>query len=371
MKRPRLYLLLPAAILIGSLAFPTSGRRRELAVLARAARRRTSARRTCRATGTSPTPSGRPRCPASGMPRRSSGATASSRSPPCRRSSTACCSASIVPRARSSGSRPSCSGPLEKINRENSYASGTPATDGKRVYVNFRVGDEIVVAAHDAGRRETALAGPAGHARRRVGIQQRARAVQRQGHRRRRQQGRFLPDRLEPRRRTNAVARRPHPSRDQLQRPADPRNGRPHPVDPVRRPLRDQLRSRHGQAALDGRRPVGGVRRHAVLQREGRAGLRQQQLARSAICWPSSRTAAAMSPRPTSPGATTRVRPTFRRFMVAGDFLFSVNNAGVAFCYEAATGKVLWQERLGRHHASPVLVERAGLSSSTTRARST
>jgi outer membrane protein assembly factor BamB len=29
----------------------------------------------------------------------------------------------------------------------------------------------------------------------------------------------------------------------------------------------------------------------------------------------------------------------------------------VAFCYEAATGKVLWQERLGRHHASPVLVE--------------
>jgi outer membrane protein assembly factor BamB len=41
-------------------------------------------------------------------------------------------------------------GPLEKINRENSYASGTPATDGQRVYVNFRVGDELVVAAHDA-----------------------------------------------------------------------------------------------------------------------------------------------------------------------------------------------------------------------------
>ena len=28
----------------------------------------------------------------------------------------------------------------------------------------------------------------------------------------------------------------------------------------------------------------------------------------------------------------------------------------MAFCYEAATGKVLWQERLGRHHASPVLL---------------
>ena len=41
-------------------------------------------------------------------------------------------------------------GPLERLHPENSYASGTPATDGKRVYVNFRVGDEIVVAAHDA-----------------------------------------------------------------------------------------------------------------------------------------------------------------------------------------------------------------------------
>jgi outer membrane protein assembly factor BamB len=28
----------------------------------------------------------------------------------------------------------------------------------------------------------------------------------------------------------------------------------------------------------------------------------------------------------------------------------------VAFCFEAASGKVLWQEKLGRHHASPVLV---------------
>jgi outer membrane protein assembly factor BamB len=42
--------------------------------------------------------------------------------------------------------------------------------------------------------------------------------------------------------------------------------------------------------------------------------------------------------------------------IVAGDFLLSVNAAGVAFCYEAATGTVLWQEKLGRHHASPVLV---------------
>ncbi|MHC4745483.1 MAG: outer membrane protein assembly factor BamB family protein, partial [Planctomycetota bacterium] len=40
-------------------------------------------------------------------------------------------------------------GPLQKLHKENSYASSTPATDGSRVFVTFRVGDEIVVAAHD------------------------------------------------------------------------------------------------------------------------------------------------------------------------------------------------------------------------------
>ena len=47
--------------------------------------------------------------------------------------------------------------------------------------------------------------------------------------------------------------------------------------------------------------------------------------------------------------------PYVPSLIVAGDFLLSVNNGGVAFCYEAATGRVLWQEKLGRHHASPVL----------------
>jgi outer membrane protein assembly factor BamB len=43
--------------------------------------------------------------------------------------------------------------------------------------------------------------------------------------------------------------------------------------------------------------------------------------------------------------------------IAADDFLLSVNRSGVAFCYEAATGNVLWQQKLGRHHASPVLVD--------------
>jgi outer membrane protein assembly factor BamB len=41
--------------------------------------------------------------------------------------------------------------------------------------------------------------------------------------------------------------------------------------------------------------------------------------------------------------------------IVVGDHLYMVNDDGVAFCYEAKTGKRLWQERLdGKFSASPV-----------------
>ncbi len=172
-------------------------------------------------------------------------------------------------------------GPLEKMHKENSYASGTPATDGERVYRRLprRRRDRRGRARSRHG--QAALAGPARHARRRVGLQQRAGALQGQGHRGRRQQGRFVPGRAGPRGRQGTVARQPHPQRHQLQRPADPRDGRPHAVDPVRRPLRDEFRPGHRRTALDRRRPVGGVRRHARLQRKGRTGLRQQQLAQA------------------------------------------------------------------------------------------
>ncbi|MHC4171117.1 MAG: outer membrane protein assembly factor BamB family protein, partial [Planctomycetota bacterium] len=55
-------------------------------------------------------------------------------------------------------------GPLEKLHKENSYASGTPATDGERIYVTFRVGDEIIVAAHDfASGKQLWLVRPGTH----------------------------------------------------------------------------------------------------------------------------------------------------------------------------------------------------------------
>jgi outer membrane protein assembly factor BamB len=38
----------------------------------------------------------------------------------------------------------------------------------------------------------------------------------------------------------------------------------------------------------------------------------------------------------------------------AGDYFLLTSDSGVAHCYEAATGKLAWQERLGDQHASPV-----------------
>jgi outer membrane protein assembly factor BamB len=42
-----------------------------------------------------------------------------------------------------------------------------------------------------------------------------------------------------------------------------------------------------------------------------------------------------------------------------GDYFLVVSDSGVGHCFEAATGRILWQERMGEHHAS--LVSASGL----------
>jgi outer membrane protein assembly factor BamB len=37
---------------------------------------------------------------------------------------------------------------------------------------------------------------------------------------------------------------------------------------------------------------------------------------------------------------------------VAGEFLLNVSDSGVAHCFEAKTGTILWEERMREHHAS-------------------
>jgi outer membrane protein assembly factor BamB len=50
--------------------------------------------------------------------------------------------------------------PLEKKHKDNSYASGTPATDGTLVYVSFMDGEDVVVAAYDFNGKQIWLQHP-------------------------------------------------------------------------------------------------------------------------------------------------------------------------------------------------------------------
>lgn len=52
--------------------------------------------------------------------------------------------------------------PLEAKNKENSYASSTPATDGQRVYVTFQEEKTVVAAAYDFAGKQVWLERPGG-----------------------------------------------------------------------------------------------------------------------------------------------------------------------------------------------------------------
>ena len=247
-------------------------------------------------------------------------------------------------------------GPLEKLNDENSYASGTPATDGERVYAVFRVGDDIVVAAHDlATGKQLWLARPGTHA------------------------GEW------------GFSNEPVLFRDKVIVDGDGKSDS----------FLVALNRTDGKVAWRVKREHKGISYSAPLIGEfaGRTQLIQcgdrcvtsfdpetgkplwfvngpseefvatptyspaAGLVFISSSWPKQ---VLLAIRPDGSGDVTETRVAWRdnkgapyipSLLVAGEYLLSVNTAGVAFCYEAASGKVLWQEKLGRHHASPVLVQ--------------
>ncbi len=247
-------------------------------------------------------------------------------------------------------------GPLEKTHRENSYASGTPATDGERVYVVFRVGDEIVVAAHDfADGRQLWLARPGTH----VG------------------EWGFS---TEPVLYQDKVIVDGDSKGDSFLVALGRADGKTHwRVGRTRKgisysaPLIRELAGRTqlvqcGDRSVTGFDPATGRRLWwvdgpseefvATPTFSERAGL-----VYVSSSWPKQ---VLLAIRPDGRGEVTRTHVAWRdtkgapylpSMLVAGEFLMSVNHGGVAYCYEAATGRVLWREKLGRTHASPVLVE--------------
>jgi outer membrane protein assembly factor BamB len=246
-------------------------------------------------------------------------------------------------------------GPLEKLHKENSHASGTPATDGKRVYVTFRVGDEIVVAAHDfASGKQLWLVRPGTH------------------------KGEW------------GFSNEPVLYKDKVIVDGDSKgdsflialgreDGETHwRIDRSNKgisysaPLIREMAGRTqmiqcGDRCVTSFDPDTGEQIWAV------DGPSQEFVATPVYSekaglvfisssWPRREIFAI---RPDGKGNVTQTHIAWRdtkgapyvpSMIVVDDYLLSVNRSGVAFCYEAATGKVYWQEKLGRHHASPVLI---------------
>jgi hypothetical protein len=245
-------------------------------------------------------------------------------------------------------------GPLEKLHKENSYASGTPVTDGERVFVCFRVGDDIIVAAHDAvtGRqlwreRPGTHTGEWGFSNEPV----------------------LFRDKViidgDSKGESFLIAL----SRDDGKTLW--RNNRTNKGISYSAPLIRELAGRI-QLIQCGDRCVAAFDPDTGEQLWTVDGPSQEFVATPVYSenaglvfvsssWPKQ---ILLAIRPDGRGNVTNTHiawsdakgaPYVPSMIVAEDLLMSVNTSGTAFCYEAATGNVLWQEKLGRHHASPVL----------------
>ncbi|MBN2314176.1 MAG: PQQ-like beta-propeller repeat protein [Sedimentisphaerales bacterium] len=247
-------------------------------------------------------------------------------------------------------------GPLEKLHKENSYASGTPATDGERIYVTFRVGDDIVIAAHDFDTgRQLWLVRPGTHdggwgfSNEPVLYKDKV----------------ILDGDSKGKSFLIALAREDGKTHWRLDRT---NKGISYSAPLIREMAGRMQMIQCGDRCVSSFDPDSG---ELIWKVDGPSEefvatpvySEKVGLVFISSSWPRREIFAI---RPDGRGNITETHIAWRdaagapyvpSMIVADDFLLTVNHSGVGFCYEAATGKVHWQEKLGRHHASPVLIE--------------
>jgi hypothetical protein len=247
-------------------------------------------------------------------------------------------------------------GPLEKIHKENSYASSTPATDGQRLFASFRVGDEIVVAAHDLATgkplwqvRPGTHAGEWGYNNEPVLYHDMV----------------ILDGDSKGDSFLVALNQSDGQTRWRIQRA---RKGISYSAPFIRKLNGRMQLIQCGDRSVTSFDPDTG---RALWSVDGPSEefvatpvySEKAGLLFISSSWPKQ---VLLAIRPDGAGDVTQTHVVWRNTqgapyvpspIVAGDYLLTVNNAGVAFAYEASSGEVLWQEKLGRHHASPVLIE--------------
>jgi outer membrane protein assembly factor BamB len=243
--------------------------------------------------------------------------------------------------------------PLEQKNAENSYASSTPAADGEKVYVTFQDGKEMAVAAYDFFGKQLWLVRPGSfaspHGFSSSPVLFKDKVIVNGDHRGdsyivalSRADGRTLwktprenhtLSYSTPLIRELAGRTQMFLAGDKCVASFDPNDGSRHWV--IDGPSEEFVASsvynqRAGLLFISSSYPE----RHLLaIKPDGRGNVTQTHVA-----W-----------------RTTQGAPYVPSPIAEGDYLLTVNNfSNVAFCYEAATGKIVWQEQLGKHHASPV-----------------
>ena len=259
-------------------------------------------------------------------------------------------------------------GPLESKHPLNSFASSTPATDGKLVFVSFLEVDGSLIPGPQ--RRHPSQHHPRQNGRRRLRLRRQpkmARPARRLHQRARllRQPSplRELRDRQRrPRRRF--LHRRPRQSRPA--RPSGSSTGE-HKTRSYVTPLIREIDGRT-QMVLSGSKHILSVdprdgSRHWMIE-----GPTEQFVASMvydgklffmAAGYPdlsrhgaSAPTAAATSPTRTSPGRQPSRQCYVPSPIVVNGYLLVADDRGTVNCFAAATGERLWQERLGTHFST-------------------
>src|SRR5690349_1075250 len=241
---------------------------------------------------------------------------------------------------------------LEKKHPLNSYASSTPATDGERVYIAFLDRQEMVVAAFDFDGRQKWLVRPGPFASMHgfcsspvlfedkvivngdhdgdsylVALSRDTGQTLWKTPREHRTRSYCVPLIRELAGRTQMVL-----SGDKCVASYDPRNGRRHWI--IDGPTEQFVASPVYSARTGLIYITGGFPDHHILAINPDG---HDNVTKTHVVWHATR-GVAYVPSP----------------IIEGDYFLIVSDSGVAHCFVAATGNLVWQERMGEHHASLV-----------------
>ncbi len=243
--------------------------------------------------------------------------------------------------------------PLEAKNPENSYASATPATDGHLLYTTFLDASNVVVAAHDFSGKQAWLARP-GHFYSQWGFSH---------------DPILFDDKVIvdcDSKGENFIAALSRADGKLLWKIP-----RQNPTQSYSKPLIQTIAGRPqlvvpGNKAVTSYDPATGRQLWVVDGPSDDCVITpvynpRANLLLSASSWPKR---VLLAIKPDGDGNVTRSKVAWSTAEGApyvpspaafGDWFFTSGFATKeAFCFDAATGKILWREKMGLHHASPV-----------------